>query len=67
MSRKSASRKSTTISFDELAVEIINLGQGKQFEELQELISNTDGKLVSITASNIPLDETFHISHNWTI
>lgn len=46
MSRKT--NRKTTVSADELAAEIIELGQTKQFDELHDLISTkVDNKLVS--------------------
>lgn len=46
MSRKT--NRKTTLSADDLAAEIIELGQNKQFEELHDLIATkVDNKLVS--------------------
>lgn len=39
--------RSEKLSADDLAKQIIELGQNKKFSELQELISKNEGKLVS--------------------
>lgn len=41
------------MSVDELSTEIIELGQTKQFPDLQELVAKTDVKLVSLWTASI--------------